>query len=73
MHLIPHSCPHIDADDISALAACAQSRRLATGEGVAALEARIARDLGYAGAVSTVNGGQAIHLALRAHFPEDVQ
>ena len=68
--MIPHSCPHIDADDISALAACAQSRRLATGEGVAALEARIARDLGYAGAVSTVNGGQAIHLALRAHFPE---
>lgn len=70
MNAIVHSCPDIGKDDIEALVACARSNHISAGDKVCALERRLCEDLGYKGAVATVNGSQSIHLSLRALFPQ---
>jgi dTDP-4-amino-4,6-dideoxygalactose transaminase len=67
--VISHSSPDIGEEEIAALIACARSLQVNGGERVSALETQVACDLGYAGAVATTSGTQAIHLALRALFP----
>jgi len=66
--VIPHSCPDIGEQEIEALVACARSMHVKGGERVRVLEQGIAQHQGYAGAVATTTGSQAIHLALRAFF-----
>lgn len=66
--IIAHSSPDIGKEEIAALVACARSQQVKGGERVRVLEQRVAGDLGYAGAVATTTGSQAIHLALRTLF-----
>lgn len=56
MDAIVHSCPDIGKDDIEALVAYARSNQISAGDKVRALERRLCEDLGYKGAVATVNG-----------------
>ncbi len=65
---ISHSCPDLGEQEIEALVACVRSLHIKGGVRVQLLERQLADDLGYAGAVATTSGGQAIHLGLRALF-----
>lgn len=67
--VIAHSSPDIGEEEIAALVACARSQQVKGGAQVRALEQRVAGHLGYAGAIATTTGSQAIHLALRTLFP----
>lgn len=65
---ISHSYPTIQQEDIDAVTQCLVSHQLVAGDVVRSLEETIAADMGYRYAAATVNGSQALHLALRAHF-----
>lgn len=65
---ISHSCPDLGEEEIIAVAECIRSLQVKGGARVADLERMIASDHGYAGAVATTTGTQAIHLTLRAMY-----
>ena len=65
---ISHSYPTIHPEDIDAVTQCLASHQLVAGGLVRSLEETIAADMGYRYAAATVNGSQALHLALRAEF-----
>ncbi len=67
--VIPHSKPAWGEAEVEALVACARSLELESGRVTAALEAEIAADLGFAGAVATPTASFGILLALKARFP----
>lgn len=65
---IPHSAPYIGDDEIDAVVACLRTGWIKGGARRAALEERVASDVGYARGVATTSGSQALHLLLRCHF-----
>ncbi len=66
--MIPHSSPDLGESEVAAAALCLRSQHIKGGPRLQELENRLARDLGYAGAVAAGSCTQAIHLALRARF-----
>ena len=66
---ITHSSPDLGEKEIQALFDCVRSLQIKQGLRTEQLEKRIASDMNYQGAVATSSGSQAIHLALRALFP----
>ncbi len=66
--MISHSSPDIGESEIAAATRCLTSQQVKGGSLVEELEARLAKDFGYAGAVAATSCTQAIHLALRARF-----
>jgi len=63
---ISHSYPTIRQEDIDAVVRCLTSRQLVAGDVTRTLEQTVAATMGYRYAAATINGSQALHLALRA-------
>jgi len=64
--IIPHSMPHVTAQDQAAVAAVLRSGMIAEGEVVERFEQAVCEYLGMAGGVATSSGTTALFLALKA-------
>jgi perosamine synthetase len=65
-HVIHHSRPTIEPDDIAAVGRVLESAMLAQGVEVRAFETEVGASLGLPGGVATSSGTAALHLALLA-------
>ena len=70
MNVIPHSRPCLGEEEAAAAAEVVRSGWLKGGPRREALERVIAADQGFAHALAVTSCTQAVHLALRARFPE---
>lgn len=65
-HIIPHSRPTLDNEEVRAVSAVVRSGYIAQGKKVRELEEKLARFIGVKGAVAVNSGTSALHLALKA-------
>ncbi|MFO1531899.1 MAG: DegT/DnrJ/EryC1/StrS family aminotransferase [Kiritimatiellia bacterium] len=70
MNVIPHSRPSLGEEEAAAAAEVVRSGWLKGGPRREELERVIAADQGFAHALAVTSCTQAVHLALRARFPE---